>query len=52
MDRLDQAALVYRELLNIYPDEFALSLRLIRLLKSAGKFEAALTIARRLEKRF
>lgn len=52
MDRLEQAELVYRELLNIYPGEFALSLRLIRLLKSADKFEAALTIARGLEKRF
>ena len=52
LEQLDRAELVYRKLLNIYPDEFALSLRLMRLLKSAGKFEAALTIARRLEKRF
>jgi len=37
--------------LEIFPDEFALSLRLIRLLKSAGKFESALVVARRLEKR-
>ena len=47
----DQAEGVYRELLEIFPDEFALSLRLIRLLKSVHKFESALLIARRLEKR-
>ena len=46
----DQAEQVYRKLLEIFPDEFSLSLRLIRLLKSVGKFESALVIARRLEK--
>ena len=51
LNQLDQAEQVYRELLEIFPDEFALSLRLIRLLKSAGKFESALVVARRLEKR-
>jgi predicted Zn-dependent protease len=52
LDRLDQAEQVYRELLEIFPDEFAFSLRLIRLLKSASEFESALVIARRLEKRY
>ena len=51
LSQLDQAGHIYRELLEIYPDEFALSLRLIRLLKAAGEFEAALITARRLEKR-
>ena len=52
LDQLDQAEQVYRELLEIFPDEFAFSLRLIRLLKSASEFESALVIARRLEKRY
>jgi predicted Zn-dependent protease len=52
MDRPDQAQRVYRELLDIYPDEFTLSLRLMRSLKSVKDFEAALLIARRLENRY
>ena len=52
LGQLDQAHRVYRELLDIYPDEFALSLRLVRSLKSANDYEAALLIARRLEKRY
>ncbi len=52
LGQLDQAEQVYRELLEIFPDEFAFSLRLLRLLKSAGKFESSLVIARRLEKRY
>ena len=52
LGQLGQAEQVYRELLEIFPDEFAFSLRLIRLLKSAGEFESALVIARRLEKRY
>ncbi len=50
LQQRDQAEQVYRELLEIFPDEFALSLRLIRLLKSVAEFESALVIARRLEK--
>ena len=46
----DEAERVYRKLLEIFPGEFALSLRLLRLLKSAGEFESALAIARRLER--
>jgi predicted Zn-dependent protease len=52
LNQLDEARQVYRKLLEIFPDEFALSLRFIRLLKSAGDFDSALVIARRLEKRF
>jgi len=52
MNQLDEARQVYRKLLEIFPDEFALSLRFIRLLKSAGDYDSALVIARRLEKRF
>lgn len=52
LGQLGQAEQVYRELLEIFPDEFAFSLRLIRLLKSAGEYESALVIARRLEKRY
>ena len=52
LGQLDQAEQVYRELLEIFPDEFAFSLRLLRLLKSVGEFESSLVIARRLEKRY
>jgi predicted Zn-dependent protease len=52
LGQLDQAEQVYRELLEIFPDEFAFSLRLIRLLKTTGEFESALVIVRRLEKRY
>jgi len=52
LNHLDQAEQVYRELLEIFPDELAFSLRLIRLLKSVSEFESALVIARRLEKRY
>jgi predicted Zn-dependent protease len=52
MNQLDEARQVYQKLLEIYPDQFALSLRYIRLLKSAGDFDSALVVARRLEKRF
>lgn len=51
LEQRDQAEQVYRELLEIFPDEFSLSLRLIQLLKSVAEFESALVIARRLEKR-
>jgi len=52
LNQLDQAEQVYRELLEIFPDEMAFSLRLIRLLKSVSEFESALVIARRLKKRY
>ncbi|MCP3690084.1 MAG: M48 family metalloprotease [Gammaproteobacteria bacterium] len=40
---------VYRQLLQIYPDDFILSLKLLRMLKSAGRLNQALSIARQLE---
>ena len=52
LNRSEEAEQVYRKLLEIYPDQLSLSLRLIKLLISAGEFESALVIARRLEKRF
>jgi predicted Zn-dependent protease len=52
LNRPEQAEQVYRKLLEIYPDQLSLSLRLVRLLKTQGKYEAALVIARRLETRF
>jgi len=52
LGQLKQAKQVYRELLDIYPGHFALSLRLIRLLKNLDEFEAALVIVRGLEKRY
>jgi len=51
MGKRDQAEQFYRQLLQIFPHQFAIWLRLIRLLKSAGEFESALVIALRLEKR-
>jgi predicted Zn-dependent protease len=52
LNQLDEARQVYQKLLEIYPDQFALSLRYIRLLKSAGDFDSALVVAQRLEKRY
>jgi predicted Zn-dependent protease len=52
LNQLDEARQVYQKLLEIYPDQFALSMRYIRLLKSAGDFDSALVVARRLEKRY
>ena len=52
LGREADAELVYRRLLDIFPGDYVLSLRLVRLLKLAGQNQAALVIARRLEKRF
>jgi len=52
LKRPEQAEQVYRKLLEIYPDQLSLSLRLVRLLKTQENYEEALVIARRLEKRF
>jgi len=52
MNRSEEAEQVYRKLLEIYPDQLSLSLRLTKLLISSDEFESALVIARRLEKRF
>lgn len=52
LDRLADAELVYRRLLDIFPGDYVLSMRLLRLLKLAGRSQSALVIARGLENRF
>ena len=44
-----EAELVYRRLLDIFPGDYILSMRLLGLLKLAGRYQSALVIARRLE---
>jgi predicted Zn-dependent protease len=46
------AELVYRRLLDIFPGDYVLSIRLVRLLRLAGQDQSALVIARRLENAF
>ena len=50
--RQNEAEQVYRQLLEIYPDDLLVSLNLMRLLKTTGRIDAALLIARRLENRY
>ena len=50
--RESEAELVYRRLLDIFPGDYVLSLRLLGLLKLAGRYQSALIIARRLENEF
>jgi predicted Zn-dependent protease len=52
MARWDEAEQVYRKLLNIFPDDLAISLQLVELLKSTNRYESALKIARRMESRY
>lgn len=52
LKREDDAELVYRRLLDIFPGDYVLSLRLLRLLKLAGQNQAALLLARKLENRY
>jgi len=52
IDRYAQAEAVYRRLLEIYPDDFVVSRNLMRLLKTAGQYDDALVIGRRLEDRY
>jgi predicted Zn-dependent protease len=47
-----RAELVYRRLLDIFPGDYILSMRLLRLLKLAGRNQSALVIARGIENRF
>jgi predicted Zn-dependent protease len=47
--RVRDAEAVYRHLLRIFPGDFAVSMRLLRLLSQAGKHREALEIARQLE---
>jgi predicted Zn-dependent protease len=50
--REPEAELVYRRLLDIFPGDYVLSMRLLGLLKLAGRYQSALVIARRLENEF
>ena len=52
LKRESEAELVYRRLLDIFPGDYVLSMRLLRLLKLVGQNQSALVIARRLENRF
>ncbi|MDH3763031.1 MAG: M48 family metalloprotease [Gammaproteobacteria bacterium] len=52
LGRESEAELVYRRLLDIFPGDYVLSMRLLRLLKLGGRDQSALVIARRLENRF
>ena len=52
LGREPEAELVYRRLLDIFPGDYVLSMRLLGLLKFAGRYQSALVIARRLENEF
>lgn len=52
LKRKEEAEAVYRQLLQIYPDDYIVSIELLRLLKDRGLFEQALLIGRRLENRY
>jgi predicted Zn-dependent protease len=52
MDRWDEAEQVYRKLLNLYPDDLAISLQLLELLKNRAQYGPALEIARTMESRY
>ena len=52
LGREAEAELVYRRLLDIFPGDYVLSMRLLGLLKLAGRYQSALVIARRLENEF
>ena len=52
LGRANEAELVYRRLLDIFPDDYVLSMRLLRLLRQAGHHQSALVIARRLENQY
>ncbi len=52
LGRESEAELVYRRLLDIFPGDYVLSMRLLRLLKLEDRNQSALVIARGLENRF
>ena len=52
LGRKEEAEAVYRQLLQIYPDDYIVSIELLRLLKDRGLFDQALLIGRRLGNRF
>ena len=47
--REPEAEQVYQRLLQIFPGDYAVSMRLLRLLNQGGRYQEALVIARRLE---
>ncbi len=49
LKREAEAELIYRRLLDIFPGDYVLSMRLLRLLKLEGRNRSALLLARRLE---
>ena len=49
LGRIDNAEEVYRHLLDIFPGDYILSMRLLSLLNRSGRHDEALEIARRLE---
>ncbi len=52
LGRESEAELVYRRLLDIFPGDYVLSMRLLRLLKLEGRHQSALVLARSLENDF
>jgi predicted Zn-dependent protease len=52
LGREHEAELVYRRLLDIFPGDYVLSMRLVRLLKLVGRPQSALVIARGLENEY
>ena len=52
LDRIAEAELVYRRLLDIFPGDYVLSMRLLRLLKLEHRYQSALLLARKLENRY
>jgi len=49
LGRESEAELIYRRLLDIFPGDYVLSVRLLHLLVASGRNQSALIIARRLE---
>jgi len=49
LTRWDEAEQVYRQLLNLFPNDLAISLQLLELLKSRKQYGSALEIARKME---
>jgi len=52
LKQADKAEEVYRQLLEIYPDDSIASIKLMHLLKNTDRFTDALAIARQLENRY
>ncbi len=52
LNKPNEAEAVYRQLLEIYPDDFIISLNLMRMLKDSGRFDQALVIGRQLEVKY